>query len=186
MLSANLVAGDWEQKRKWVKCLLLNKMYVQEVLWVSCLPCGAQQSRGETQTAQGGLRLEECCGHGFPGLHLLCPSWRSSTDTLVMCVRTVPLSLQISLLLLYKKKGTPWNNSDSVALTGVQCLACKEMLRHPTKVPLIPRRSFFLVLSGSFPFWTSAKFEGCLLELFTTSLNDVANVIFDYRSRYDF
>ena len=49
-------------------------MYVQEVLWVSCLPHGARQSRGETQTAQGGLRHEEGCGHGFLGLHSLRPS----------------------------------------------------------------------------------------------------------------
>ena len=63
------------------------------------------------------------------------------TDTLGMCVRAVPLSLQVSLLLLYGKRGTPWNSSDSVALTGAQCLACKDMLRHPTKAPLIPQRS---------------------------------------------
>ena len=98
-------------------------------------------TRGKHRRSREYSDSRSAVGIGFQVSTSLRPSWRSSTDTLVMCVRTVLLSLQILLLLLYKRKGTPCNHSDSVALTGVQCLACKEMLRHPTKAPLIPQKS---------------------------------------------
>lgn len=147
------------------------------MLLVSCLLCGARGGKHRRSREYSDSR--SAVGISFQVSASLRPSSRSSTDTLVLCVRTVLLSLQILLLLLYKRKGTPCNNSDSVALTGVQCLACKEMLRHPIKAPLIPRRV-------TAPGFVVKKTEGCLLELFTTSLNNVANVTFDYRLQYEF
>ena len=143
-------------------------------------------TRGKHRRSREYSDSRSAVGIGFQVSTSLRPSWRSSTDTLVMCVRTVLLSLQILLLLLYKRKGTPCNHSDSVALTGVQCLACKECWDTQQRHHWFHKRVTAPGFVGELSILNINKTEGCLLELFTTSLNDVANVIFDYRSRYDF
>lgn len=147
--------------------------------------CGSAVSFVEPEVGNtdgpGVFRLKECCGHRFPGLRFPRPSWRSSTDTLVLCVRTVLLSLQILLLLLYKKER---DTLQQQWLCGSNWGAVPGMSKRNAKTPNKGTTSSKKSNSS----WLCAirKLKVYLLELLPTSLNDVANVVFDYRLQYDF